>query len=103
MAPNLIDIGLAYLKENIIKEETILNINHFYFCVVYLIIMAGIISSPSGIRKRPSNPPLWKRNVMKKARTSGEEYKSIYTGQVIPARCIGQPCKCDKKMFHSYW
>ena len=61
--------------------------------------MAGILSSPSGIRKRPSNPNLWKRNVMKKARTSGIEYKSIYTGKVVAARSLGQPCNCDKNCF----
>lgn len=68
-------------------------------------------------RKRTRNPNNWKKNIAKKLKNSGHEYRSLKTGKTVPARKIGPACtdKCrlacsshfteEKRMqiFHSYW
>lgn len=52
-----------------------------------------------GTRKRKRNPEGWKRNMSKKLRNSGEPYRSLYTGKLIPAKQMLPPCKdtCRRK------
>lgn len=57
-----------------------------------------IITMPKG-KKRISKPSLWKRNVVKKQRASGEEYKSISKNKIVPKRVTGSACKCILKCF----
>lgn len=40
---------------------------------------------PKG-KKRISKPSLWKRNLVKKQRASGEKYKRILTNKIVPER-----------------
>ena len=54
---------------------------------------------PSGVRKRPCNPDSWKQNAAKKARQSGEAYRSPFHGRMVAAKRVGQPCKCTKDCF----
>lgn len=68
-------------------------------------------------RKRSRNPHKWKKNIAKKLRNSGVEYKSIKTGKTVQARKIGPSCSdkcrlaCSSKftqekriqIFNSYW
>lgn len=48
-------------------------------------------------RKRKSNPDNWKRNVRKKLKLSGQEYKSA-TGKTVTEKKI-QTCDCSKCKF----
>ena len=57
------------------------------------------LATPSGARKRPCNPDSWKQNRAKKARNSGQAYVSPSTGRAVPARQIGEPCKCPNQCF----
>lgn len=57
------------------------------------------IPAPSGVRKRPCNPDLWKQKAAKKARNSGQEYRSPHNGRIVAARGVGEPCTCSKKCF----
>lgn len=50
-------------------------------------------------KKRKSNPSIWKRNVVKKLRATGEEYTSIFTNKIVPKRVTGHACKCIYKCF----
>jgi hypothetical protein len=43
-------------------------------------------------RKRTRNPNGWKKNIAKKLRNSGNEYKSIKTGKIVQAKKVGAPC-----------
>ncbi|CAB3228574.1 unnamed protein product [Arctia plantaginis] len=68
-------------------------------------------------RKRTRNPNNWKKNIAKKLKNSGCEYRSITTGKTVQARKIGPSCtdKCrlacsshftqEKRIqiFNSYW
>lgn len=68
-------------------------------------------------RKRKANPALWKRNRAKELRNSGQEYKTLKKGKLVPSRTIGLPCtdscrrKCTlkisederKEYFQSFW
>lgn len=56
------------------------------------------VTIPKG-KKRISKPSLWKRNLVKKQRASGEEYKSISTNKIVPKRVTGPACKCILKCF----
>ncbi|XP_049693296.2 uncharacterized protein LOC126053898 [Helicoverpa armigera] len=74
-------------------------------------------SSKKRGRKRSRNPNGWKKNIAKKLRNSGNEYRSIKTGKTVQAKKIGPPCsdKCrlacsshftqEKRIqiFNSYW
>ncbi|XP_072944630.1 uncharacterized protein [Epargyreus clarus] len=68
-------------------------------------------------RKRTRNPHSWKKNIAKKLRNSGNEYRSLKTGKTVQARKIG-PCCSEKcrlacssnfsqekriEIFNSYW
>lgn len=50
-------------------------------------------------RKRKANPALWKRNRAKVLRNSGQEYKTLKKGKLVPSRKIGLPCtdSCRRK------
>lgn len=68
-------------------------------------------------RKRTRKPNSWKKNIAKKLRNSGYEYRSVKTGKTVQARKIGPSCsdKCrlacssnftqEKRIqiFNSYW
>lgn len=49
-------------------------------------------------RKRTRNPADWKRNISKKLRNCGKEYRSLHNGKLIPARKILPPCKNTCKL-----
>lgn len=71
----------------------------------------------SKTRKRKANPALWKRNRTKALRNSGQEYKTLKNGKMVPSRTIGLPCtnscrrRCTlkisederKEYFQSFW
>ena len=57
------------------------------------------LPSPSGVRKRPYNPELWKQNAAKKARNLGQEYVSPFHGRMVAAKSVGQPCGCTLGCF----
>lgn len=50
-------------------------------------------------KKRLAKPSTWKRNLTKKQRATGKEYKSIYTNKIVPKRVTGPACKCTYKCF----
>lgn len=47
---------------------------------------------------RISKPDQWKRNIIKNARLSGQEYIN-YSGEVVPAVTMGEPCQCQRKCY----
>lgn len=53
-------------------------------------------ASPQKKRKRA--PSAWRRNVEKKRRDSGQEYKT-YKDITVQARRVGPPCQCPKKCY----
>ncbi|KAF2906079.1 hypothetical protein ILUMI_00090 [Ignelater luminosus] len=72
--------------------------------------------SKKNTRKRKANPNMWKRNVIKSRRNSGESYQNG-KGKTVPTRILKPPCsetcrlKCTSKIslhrrqeiFDEYW
>ena len=56
-------------------------------------------SSPSGARKRPCNPESWAQNLKKKARNLGLEYTQHHSDRIVPARSVGEACRCKLECF----
>ena len=65
----------------------------------FIALTMADLSAPSGACKRPCNPGSWKQNKAKKARNSGLEYRSPFSGRMVAARHVGQPCGCTKNCF----
>ena len=61
-------------------------------------IGAEEVVQSSTTRKRKCNPSQWTRNANKLKRARGEEYVNR-NQQVVPAKTVGQPCKCKRKCF----
>ena len=59
----------------------------------------NLYSSPSGARKRPCNPDSWVQNRKKKARNLGLEYTQHHSDRIVPARSVGEPCRCKLECF----
>ena len=56
-------------------------------------------TTPIRSRKRPRRPETWKKNMAKSKRAKGEEYVSPSTGKTVPARTLGEPCKCKNQCY----
>ena len=64
-------------------------------------------------RKRSHNDNQWKTNEAKKKRNMGQQYVSRHSNIIVPARKIGEKCKCGcfekigeekvKEIFKAFW
>ncbi|KAG8240668.1 hypothetical protein J6590_104554, partial [Homalodisca vitripennis] len=62
---------------------------------------SDVHQTPEKTRKRKSQPETYKRNVIKRLKLEGKEYKG-HGGKLHRHRSSRSPCRCQKKCFNKF-